>query len=65
MFNQNQFDVKKTMSVTTWRGTTVKNDEKESKFTSNIFSYQTVYEFGNGKKYLNWNPFLLSLVQDK
>ena len=30
MFNQNQFYVKKTMSVTTWIGTAVKNDEKES-----------------------------------
>ena len=35
------------------------------KFTSNIFLYQTIYEFANGQKYLNWNPFLQSLVLEK
>ena len=30
------------------------------KFTSNIFLYQTIYEFADGLKYLNWNPFLQS-----
>ena len=51
-------------------GKAVKNDENRTryfnpKFTSNIFLYQTIHEFGDGQKYLNWNPFLQSLVQDK
>ena len=37
----------------------------DPKFSVNIFSYQTIYEFGNREKYLKSNPFLLSLVQDK
>ena len=35
------------------------------KFTSNIFLYHTIYEFADGQTYLNWNPFLQSLVLEK